>query len=152
MTAQANIVAFDGAATPVSHTLEPLNSAMDPNSGELVASWSEKLASLPDYAQIRFKTTQKKNKDGVWRLFAQVEVPVMEAVSGQNAAGYTAAPRVAYTTKAQLVMYAHERSSVNDRKLVRQLAANILGGISTTVTPVAAGVVPELFDKLVTAS
>lgn len=152
MSSQVNIVAFDGAATPVPHTLEPLNSAIDPATGETVASWSEKIATLPDYAQIRFKTTQKKNKDGVWRLFAQVEVPVMEAVSGQNAAGYTAAPKVAYTTKVQVVMYASERSTINDRKLVRQLAVNICGGVSTTVTPVITGTAPELFDKLVTAS
>lgn len=152
MSAQANIVAFDGAATPVQHTLEPLNSGIDPATGELVAQWSEKIATLPDYAQIRFKTTQKRSKDGVHRLFAQVEIPVMESVSGQNSAGYTAAPKVAYTTKMQLVMYASERSTLAERKLARQLATNILGGIATTVTPVATGVAPELFDKLVTAS
>lgn len=152
MSAQANIVAFDGAATPVSHTLEPMNSSTDPVTGEIVAKWAERIASLPDYAQVRYKTTQKKNKDGVWRLFTQVEVPVMESVSGQNAAGYTAAPKVAYIDKVQIVSYHSERSSLNNRRLARQLAINIHGGVSTSVAPVATGPAAELVDKLVTAS
>lgn len=152
MSAQANIVAFDGAATPVSHTLEPMNSSKDPVTGEIVAMWSERLTTLPDYAQIRYKTTQKKNKDGVWRLFTQIEVPVMEAVAGQNAAGYTAAPKVAYIDKVQIVSYHSERSTIVNRRLARQLAVNIHGGISTIVAPVTTGPAAELVDKLVTAS
>lgn len=152
MSQQTNIVAFDGAAVPVSHTLEPMNSSTDPVSGETVALWAERLTTLPDYAQIRYKTTQKKNKDGIWRLFTQVEVPVMESISGQNAAGYTAAPKVAYIDKVQIVSYHSERSTIVNRRLVRQLAINIHGGVSTTVTPVTTGPAAELVDKLVTAS
>lgn len=152
MSAQANIVAFDGASTPVSHTLEPMNSALDTATGELVATWAERLPTLPDYAQVRVKQTWKKSKEGVNRVFTQVEVPVMEAIAGQNASGYTAAPKVAYINKFQLVGYFSERSTVAERRLTRQLALNIASGVSVSVAPVTTGPVPELVDKLVIAS
>lgn len=152
MSAQANIVAFDGAATPVSHTLVPVRSASDPSTGELVAEWREGLTTVPVYAQVRCKTTQKRMASGVWRVATVVEVPVMESVSGQNAAGYTAAPKVAYTNTVQVVGYFHERATITERRLARQLAINIAGSVSTSVTPVTTGPVPELIDQLITAS
>lgn len=152
MSAQANITVFDGASPTVSHLLEPLNSAIDPNTGELVASWAERLPTVPDYASVRVKTTQKKNKDGVNRLFVQVEVPIMETVLNQNAAGYTASPKVAYSLKAQFVFYAPERSTLAERRMVRQLAVNLVNGVAVTTSPNGAGMVPELIDKLITAS
>lgn len=152
MSAQANIVAFDGAATPVSHTLEPMNSIADATTGELVATWAERLPTLPDYAQVRFKATWKKSKEGVNRVFIQVEVPVMEAIAGQNASGYTAAPKVAYINKVQHVGYFSERSTVAERRMARQLLVNIAGSVATSVAPVSTGPVPELIDKLVVAS
>lgn len=151
MSAQANIVAFDGAATPVSHTFVPANSIAG-NDGELLASWREALSTVPTYAQISVKTSQKRLKSGVYRVATTVEVPVMEAVNGQNAAGYTAAPKVAYTNTFQLVGFFHERSTVAERRLVRQLALNIGGSIATSVAPVTTGAVPELVDQLITAS
>lgn len=152
MSAQANIVAFDGAATPVSHTLVPADASRDASSGELIAEWREALTTVPVYAQVRAKTTCKRLASGVYRVATIVEVPVMESVSGQNAAGYTAAPKVAYTNTVQVVGYFHERSTVAERRLARQLAVNIAGSVSTSVTPVTTGVVPELMDQLISAS
>lgn len=152
MSAQANIVAYDGASTPVSHTLVPISSAKDPQTGEDVASWREGLTSVPDYAQVRCTSRAKKSKTGVWRVVIQVEVPVMESISGQNSAGYTAAPKVAYTNTVQVVGFFHERSTIAERRLARQLAVNIAGSVATSVTPVTTGPVPELIDQLVTAS
>lgn len=152
MSAQANIVAFDGAATPVSHTLVPVRSATDPKTGELVAEWRESLATVPVYAQVRVSTRQKRLASGIYRVATIVEVPVMESVSGQNSAGYTAAPKVAYTNTMQLIGYFSERATIAEKRLVRQLAINIAGNISTSVTPVATGPVPELVDQLITAS
>ena len=45
----ANIVVFDGAATPVSHTLVPVDVSRDPKTGAIVAIWREQVASLPTY-------------------------------------------------------------------------------------------------------
>lgn len=148
MSAQANITVFDGAATPVSHTLigEGIERLAD---GTLKASWKESLAGVPDYAQIRVTATKRKLKSGVFRVAFRVEVPVMESISGQNLSGYTAPPKVAYVDTAEMVGYYHERSIVTGRRLSRQLAVNLGGNISTSVTPVTTGPLPELFDQLI---
>lgn len=148
MSAQANITVFDGAATPVSHTLigEGIERLAD---GTLKASWKESLAGVPDYAQIRVTATKRKLKSGVFRVAFRVEVPVMESISGQNLSGYTAPPKVAYVDTTEMVGYYHERSVVTGRRLSRQLAVNLGGNISTSVTPVTTGPLPELFDQLI---
>lgn len=151
MSAQSNIVAFDGATTPVTHTLVPIGASVDTRDG-LTAYWREGITTLPAYAQIRVKTTEKRQNSGVYRVATVVEVPVMESVSGQNAAGYTAAPKVAYTNSFMLVGYFHERSTIAERRLIRQLALNIGGSVATSVAPVTTGPVPELVDQLISAS
>jgi len=143
----ANIVAFDGAATPVSHTLVPLSVTRE--KGVVKAEWREQLASLPAYAQITASQTIEKMKSGVYRVETRVAIPVMESISGQNAAGYTAAPKVAYVNQLVTTGWFHERSTITDRRLARQLLVNMLGNISTTVTAATVGFVPELFDQLV---
>ena len=104
MSAQANIVIFDGAATPVSHTFIPLGSSVDPILGK-VAAWREVLASVPLYANASLQTTIKRLKSGIQRHELRFQVPVMESISGQNAAGYTAAPKVAYVNVGGAVFY-----------------------------------------------
>jgi len=152
MSAQANIVAFDGAATPVTHTFVPFSSAKDPKLGELVADWREALSTVPAYAQITVQTRQRRLPTGVYQMSIIVAVPVMEAVSGQNAAGYTAAPKVAYTNTVKVIGFFHERSTIAERRLARQLAVNIAGSVATSVAPVTTGVSPELLDQIITAS
>lgn len=148
MGAQANITVFDGAASPVSHTLvgEGIERTSD---GALVAKWKESLPGVPDYAQIRVSQSKKKLPSGVFVVVTRVEVPVMESVAGQNAAGYTAPPKVAYVDTTEIVGKYHERSVVTGRRLSRQLAVNIAGNISTSVAPATAGPTPELFDQLI---
>jgi len=151
MSAQANIVAFDGAATPVSHTLVPQN-AVTSKDGTLQAEWLEAISTLPAYAQVGCRVERKKMKSGVYRVAISVTVPVMESIAGQNAAGYTAAPKVAYINTIQVIGYFHERSTIAERRLVRQLASNILGSIATSVAPVTTGPMPELIDQLIIPS
>jgi len=151
MGQQANIVAFDGASTPVTHTLVG-DGVFREKDGTIRASWKESLAGLPDYAQIRVIMTKKKLPSGIYRVSQRTEVPVMEAVNGQNSSGYTAPAKVAYVDTHEEVGYFHERSTLTGRRLVRQLSLNIAGGIATTVTPVAVGPSPELFDQLIQVS
>jgi hypothetical protein len=148
MSAQANITVFDGASTPATHTLvgEGIERLDD---GTLKATWKESLAGVPDYAQIRVTMTKRKLPSGVFRVTCRAEVPVMESVSGQNSAGYTASPKVAYTDTTETVGYYHERSIVTGRRLSRQLCVNLMGNISTTVTPQTGGPACELFDQLI---
>ncbi len=151
MGQQANITVFDGAGTPVTHTLvgEGVERLSD---GTLKATWKESLSGVPDYAQIRAIMTKRKLPSGVFRVSTRVEVPVMEAVNGQNSSGYTAPPKVAYVDTTEAVGYYHERSVVTGRRLSRQIMINLMGNISTSVTPATAGPAPELFDQLIQVS
>lgn len=149
MSAQANITAFDGAATPASHILTAIGVSVDPKTGEHVALYREGLTTLPIYAQITVELRMRKLPSGVYRVQKTTEVPVMESISGQNAAGYTAAPKVAYVNKMVTIGFFHERSTIAERRLTRQLHVNIDNGVATTVTPVTSGAMPELVDQLV---
>jgi hypothetical protein len=147
MSAIAAITVFDGASTPVSHTLQPISVT---RTGEkVVALWRETSLAIPTYAQVRHQETIERLKSGVYRTEAETVIPVMESVSGQNAAGYTAAPKVAYEDRYVTVGYFHERSTTTDRRLGRQMHVNISGSVSTSVAPVTTGPFPELFDQLI---
>lgn len=143
----ANIVAFDGATTPVSHTLMPVEVSRD--QGVSSASWRENLSAVPVNAQVTAGLTLRTLKSGVLRSELTVDVPVMESVSGANAAGYTAAPKVAYSDRFTLIGYHHPRSTQASRRLARQLLLNIAGSISTSAAPVTTGPWPEVVDSLV---
>lgn len=151
MGQQANIVAYDGAAAPVIHTFVGEAVIRQPD-GSIVSTWKESLPGVPDYAQIRVTQVKKRLKSGVYAVSVRVEVPVMESISGQNLAGYTAAPKVAYNDTTQIQGFYHERSVTTGRRLSRQLALNIGGNIATSVTPATTGSVPELFDQLIATS
>lgn len=152
MSAQANITVFDGAATPVSHTLVGESTSEKMPDGTLIAKYKESLAGVPDYAQVRVTLTKRKLPSGVFRVTARCEVPVMESVSGVNSSGYTAAPKVAYTDTVEVVGYYHERGTITGRRLCRGIAVNFMGNISTTVAASTAGPVSELFDQLLMPS
>lgn len=146
MSQIANLVAFDGAATPVSHTFLPVSVVREKD--EVIADWREAIASVPVYAQPRVTMKLKRMGSGVYRVSSRVSVPVMETVGSQNAAGYTAAPKVAYENTVETTGYFHERSDLTGRRLVRQLAINIDNGVSTSVAPVTTGPIADLFDLL----
>lgn len=148
MAAQANITVFDGAATPVSHTLVGEGIERMPD-GSLVGRWKESLAGVPDYAQVRVTMTKRKLPSGTWRVAVRSEVPVMESISGQNSAGYTAPPKVAHVVTVEAVGLFSARSTVTERRLARQITTNLLGNISTSVVPVSTGPAPELLDQLI---
>lgn len=146
----ANIVVFDGAAPPVSHTLVPVDVSRDVKTGAIVAVWREQVPTLPTYAQVTATARlTKSRRSGVWNVDFRVEVPVMESVSGANSAGYTAAPKVAYVDTTGIYGHYHERGSIAGRRLSRQLAINIGNNVSTSVAAATAGVLPDLFDALV---
>lgn len=147
MSAIAAITVFDGAPTPVSHTLQPIS--VTKNGNQVLAEWRENNAAVPTYAQLRTSMKLEVLKSGVYRVEQRVVVPVMESISGQNAAGYTAAPKVAFEDQLVIIGYFHQRSTITSRRLARQLAVNLSGNVSTPVAPETTGPLPELFDLLV---
>lgn len=147
MAAMANITVYDGAATPVSHTLVPISVTRDKQVVE--ALFRENVAGVPVYAQISAIMRVQRLKSGVWKTEVRVAVPVMESISGQNAAGYTAAPKVAYENTHVYVGFHHDRSDQVGRRLARQILVNLMGNISTSVAAASSGFVPDLVDNLV---
>lgn len=148
MAAQANIAVFDGAATPVLHTFTGEEVARQVD-GSVVAKWKETSLTLPDYACNRITITKRKLKNGLQRIEARVEVPVMEGILAQNSSGYTAPPKVAHVVSIALVAFVHERSTENDRRLARQILVNIGNNISTTVPAAVLGPVSDAVDKYI---
>lgn len=147
MSAIADITVFDGAATPVSHTLKAISVTQE--KGKVVALWRENLASVPAYAQVRAQLTLEELKSGVVRSELRVEVPVMESIAGNNASGYTAAPKVAFTDTHVAIGYHHPRSTITSRRLARQILTNLLGNAGWSVEPEVDGPVPEAIDQLI---
>lgn len=147
MSAIANITVFDGATVPVSHNLVAIS--VTRKDDEVAAEYREMLASVPAYAQVRATLKLATLKSGVYKTELRTVVPVMEAVLNQNAAGYTAMPKVAYENTTNTTSFFHPRSTITDRRLARQLHVNILGSISTSIAAVATGPLPELVDQLV---
>lgn len=142
MAQQANIIAFDGATTPVSHTLVPVDNKVLKD-GTRLAIWRENNPALPFSAQCRAEVYQRQLASGVVETRFVTIVPVMESVAGQNAAGYTAAPKVAYEDRIETRQLRHPRSTVATSRLAKQLHMNVVNNVTTSVTPVSAGVVDE---------
>lgn len=148
MAQQNNIVVFDGASTPVSHTLLGVDIERTP-SGK-TAYWREQLTALPEIAQVSaFQSMTTLKKGGIVRTVSGIEVPVMEAVNGANALGYTAAPRVAYSDRFMLVSLSNPRSSETSRRLAMQMLLNWCSYLTTTQAIVATGPVADLHQRRV---
>jgi len=147
MSQQTNITVFDGAATPVSHTLYPVDNKVLQD-GTRLAIWRENVASLPVEAQVRLEIYQRNLKSGAVETRSVVIVPVMESVSGQNAQGYTAAPRVAYEDRCTYVQIAAKRSTTTSRRLAKQILINVANNVATSVAAVSTGVIDEAATQL----
>lgn len=151
MAAMANIVVFDGASTPVSHTLVPISSQVEKD-GSSVALYREAIVSLPDEAQVSAILKKKTLPSGVVVKELRVSIPVMESIAGQNASGYTAAPKVAFVDTVVTTTYSSPRSTLASRRTCRMLAVNMSNNISTSVAAATAGPAVELLDSGVVPS
>lgn len=150
MSAQTDITVFDGAATPVSHTLKPNGSKVVGD--EEVAVWREILSTTPYEAQVRLTTRKRLLPSGIMRCQLRVEVPVQEAPSGGTPEGYVAPPKVAYIDTFDLVQYSSLRSTSSSRRIARMMAVNLGNNVATSVAYNGAGFGPELFDLFTTGS
>jgi len=148
MSAITNLQAYDGAATPVSHTLVPVSVARDAK-GKVTALWREQLASVPVDAQVRASASLERSPSGVSRAELTAVVPIQEVVTGSNSSGYSAAPKVAYENTMRTIGFFSNRSDIAGRRLCRGLHQNILAGLTGTQAIVTTGPSPELFDQLI---
>lgn len=145
MGAIANLVIYDNAAAI--HTFLPVSVTRE--KGKVSALYRENLATVPVEAQATITVTNEVMPSGVHKVEVSVAAPVMESVSGQNAAGYTAAPKIAHIPRIVVTGFFSGRSSSTNRQFVRQLAANVLNGQITAFTTLTTGPVPDAIDTLV---
>lgn len=147
MATMNTITVFDGASTPVSHTLAAISVTRE--GAKVTAEWREQSLTIPSYAQVNASIATQRLASGVFKVDGKVNVPVMESINGQNSAGYTAAPKVAYTNSLVLSGYFHERSTITDRRLARMILANLLNNVSTSVAAATTGFFPDAIDALI---
>lgn len=147
MSAIATVFAFDGNTTPVGHLFTPLSVTREGNA--VLASWRETGLNAPIIAQPRVSLKLERSKNGVYRSELKVVVPVMESILNQNAAGYTASPKVAYESTMYAVGLFNERATPTDRRIVRMLLTNMLNNIGASTAAVLTGPGPEMFDLTV---
>lgn len=145
MAQLADIAVYDGAPTPVLHTL--IAEGINRVGSAVVVTWREKLATVPDEAQVYATLKLETLKSGVKVVSFEVGVPVMESVSGANASGYTAAPKVAFIDRDVHVKYLHPRSTVLSRQICTQMARNLLNNVSTSVPAVTAGTLADALTR-----
>lgn len=133
MAAVGNITINDGQATPVAHTYVPIG---DTNR-DGVWVFEEQLSALPPIAWPRITLSLKRpgpskpgqNSSGRnARFTATLAVPTMETLGTSTIAGINPQPTVAYVTRVgpDGALLAPERSTMQERKNVRVLYANLL--------------------------
>ena len=116
----ANIVIADGQATPVNHTFSPVASTPVP-------SYRESIGALALVGQGRITAVNRSAPSAaLQRVRVSLELPALETVSGNNAEGYTAAPKVAYTNTVLVEFILPARGTASQRKDLRVLLSNLL--------------------------
>lgn len=127
MAAATNIVINDGAITPVAHTFSPIGKD-DKN-----VMWFEQITPAPvnplGAKRIGYRQTRvmdpKGQLTGRSKLIVTVHVPTLETM-GNNSAGITPPPTVAYVEESRLEFVLPERSLKQERKDTRSLVMNLL--------------------------
>lgn len=145
MSQIADLTVFDGAVSPVSHVL--VAESVSRVGTTITCVWREKLATIPDEAQVYAILKIETLKSGVKVVTFETGVPVMESISGVNSSGYTAAPKVAYVDKDVHVKYVHPRSTITSRQNCTQISRNILNNVSVTTPAVTAGVLADALHR-----
>lgn len=118
----SNLTLNDGAATPVAHIF-----ATKSNDNQ-VSVYEDRVGGVPiGYAKniIRISETTEQRT-----IKVDIVVPILEAVSGANALGFTPAAKVAYQNIGKLEFRVSARSTTQQRKdivaFVQNMAADAL--------------------------
>lgn len=127
MGAATNIVINDGASTPVAHTFTPIGK------DDKGVMWFEQTTPAPTNPlgakRIGYRQTRvmdpKGQLTGKSKVVMTVYVPTLETL-GNNSAGITPPPTVAYIEESRHEFTLPERSVKQERKDIRSLAMNLL--------------------------
>lgn len=118
MPAIATVAISDGKSVPETHSYFPVQSAP-------VSVWREDVETLPIAGQGQL-TLGLSSKADLYKLRVTLDLPVMEEAAGANPSGYTAAPKVAHTVRADCTFFASKRSTAGQRNDLMELFMNAL--------------------------
>lgn len=118
MAAFADIVLADGQATPANKTFNVKKTV------GTVSQWEERSGGIPiGFAKLQSET---KDSDTVRRVKITVAVPVLEAVAGVNAQGFTPAPASAFIVRGSVEFILPNRTNTQNRKDILAFVKNAL--------------------------
>jgi hypothetical protein len=131
MSAIANLVINDGAATPVAHTLNPVTSGVN-------TFWRDSVATVPIVGQVGLRIISKSDSgSGLNKVKIIVDVPALEVITGTSTqSGYQAPPKVAFNNKVVLDFILPSRGTLQNRKDLLALLTNALANaqVSDSIT------------------
>jgi hypothetical protein len=134
MSAVTSIVLNDALATPVAHTFVPIGP-------DQTGTWwfEDQSASSPiGYNRISMSLVRARNPapganagERIARVKVGIHTPKLESL-GNNSAGITPPPTIAYIPRCNIEFILPERSSLQDRKDLRKFADFLLAEAQLT--------------------
>jgi len=128
MPTPSAIVLADAQATPVNHTFDPTgrdNNGVywytDTSASNAVGYWRISVETKHPPMPVAGVSAEGRTV----RVRIGLHEPVLETLSN-NAAGYTPAPTVAYVSRCFVEFVLPERASLQNRKDLRKMIANLL--------------------------
>ena len=130
MPSAANIVLADAQGTPVSHTFVPVG----PDAKNAAIFWFEDQSQASPIGYWRISIELKRppaprpgenSQNRVLRCIVGLHEPALENVSNSTVSGVAPAPTLSYTPRAFTEYILPERSSLQNRKDLRKMSANL---------------------------
>lgn len=125
MPSFASIVINDGEGTPVAHTFSPAK-LQSMAGGVVLATFEDRAGGvIVGYHRLRAESLPP-TANGIYRQRVTIEYATLETLSNNTSSGINPAPTLAYTTKAELTLFAPRRGTKQERKNARVLMTNAL--------------------------
>lgn len=130
----SNIVLADALATPVNHTFVPIG--RDKNGVFWFEDQSQ--ANAIGFWRVSIELKRPESPNGKassegrsFRVKVQLSEPILETVSNSTVSGISPAPQISYTSRAFAEFVMPERASLQNRKDLRKMMANLMAEAQT---------------------
>jgi len=127
MSAITNILLYDGQTTPVQQTFAPLSHSKD----EYI--WRQTgVSSVLASALVSLIFLKVKGNASLEKVRVKTIIPALETATGNNADGYTAAPRLAYTLASIQDFILPMRATTAQKKDIVAFSRNAIANVQIT--------------------
>lgn len=128
MPQMASITINDGQATPVAHTFDP--SGLDRNG---VSLYHDRSGGVPlGFPKVSLNLSGGNGQTSMYRVKANIDVPVLKQVSGSTPAGYSPGPSIDYVVRGHMEFVIPSQSSAADRADILAYAKDLLAAAVVT--------------------